>query len=144
MNDLTTEYFDLRLRIKLPKTSSEAILLRYLFQQKRLMPSHHKNMILKALAAFWLPLAYKHENKNHLVSLTLQETICCFKKHIKYLEDLLNLDEVNCDLNSFDSSLNDFKSLSPKNGEQITQEQLKVNEFQDDGSYISVIQVQDF
>ncbi|TVQ47119.1 MAG: hypothetical protein EA365_04105 [Gloeocapsa sp. DLM2.Bin57] len=134
MNDLSTEYFDLRLRIKLSKTSSEATLLRYLSHQKSLMPSYHRYMILKALAAFWLPLAYEYEKKHDLVPLTMQETICCFEKHIKFLEDWLKLDEVKLDL----------KTLNNKNGESINQEELKVNENQDDGSYISVIQVQDF
>ena len=144
MNDLTTELFELRLRIKFPKTSSEAILLRYLSYQKRLKPSHHKNMIIKALAAFWLPMAYKHEKKDDLVSFKLEEAIFCLKKHIKYLEELVKLNEAKFDLNSLDFSLINLESLNSKNGELITHEDFKANEPQDDDSYISVIQIQDF
>jgi hypothetical protein len=153
MNDLTTELFELRLRIKFPKTSSEAILLRYLSYQKRLKPSHHKNMIIKALAAFWLPMAYKHEKQDDLMLFRLEEAIFCLKKHIKYLEELVKLNEAKFDLNSLDFSLINLDSLNylinlesinSKNGEAITQEDFKANEPQDDGSYISVIQVQDF
>jgi hypothetical protein len=51
-----SERFDYRLRIQVPEDSTEAILLRYLMENKNPIYSH-KEMALLAFKACWLPYA---------------------------------------------------------------------------------------
>ena len=55
--------YELRLRLKLEESTTEAILLDYL-QNKEQVPSRCREMVMKALRTLWLPLAYKRTGRD--------------------------------------------------------------------------------
>jgi hypothetical protein len=65
----SNDRFDYRFRIQVPENSLEGILLRYLMEEGNQVYSH-KEMVLAALRAYWLPHAYANAIQRGELSLS--------------------------------------------------------------------------
>ena len=57
--DSRNNRFDYRIRIQVPTDSTDAVLFEYLREEQNRVYSH-KEMVLSALRAYWLPIACEH------------------------------------------------------------------------------------
>ncbi|NET37678.1 MAG: hypothetical protein F6K19_37615 [Cyanothece sp. SIO1E1] len=88
--------YDYRLRIQIPVDSSEATLLEYIKQERHPVFSH-KEMVLSALRAYWLPFAYEDAQRQQAeiqpekLKRLAQDAIYRLKQQALYLQEVFGL-----------------------------------------------------
>jgi hypothetical protein len=97
MNDVKPGRYDYRSRIQVPVDSPEAALLEYLKQERHLIYSH-KEMVLSALRAYWLPFAYADRQRHGApvaqddLKRLAQDAIHRLKQQALYLQEAFGLE----------------------------------------------------
>lgn len=134
MSSKISSTYTLRCQITVPKISDEAKLLRYL-EQKDNLPFEYRDMILKAIMAFWLPFAISKFETQEQLELSLLDTFSDFQKHLYLLKNHFHLQNLPINLhdsffapqnlqpmqsfNSYPTSSNSHKSTSNPTNPQI-------------------------